>query len=76
MLPTIPISKIELAAMNERLDEILEKKDSDRKNTRLAHFMSDLERIYNIPAMRSEEYINRQPYVMDVYMRASLARTF
>lgn len=46
------------------------------KDARLANLMSDLERAYNIPMLRNENFEKQNPFIMQLYRTVSEARAF
>ena len=65
-----------LAEFNDRFQRIIDSNDSDRqKDLDLARLMSDMEVVFQIPALANEEYKKKNPEVMALYQRISRSRT-
>lgn len=48
---------------------------TDVRDVRLANLMSDLETAYNIPFLNDDEYNKRNPIVIKLYKKISVARS-
>ena len=59
----------------KRFKEIDKAKEPWRTK-RLANLMSDLERMYGIPALRNPEFEMQNPELMALYRKVSAARKF
>ena len=67
----------EMLMFTKRLKNILEANAPQVvKDARLANLMSDLEKAYNIPMLRSENFEKQNPFVMQLYCTVSEARSF
>ncbi|MEK4181754.1 hypothetical protein NSQ61_20135 [Aeribacillus sp. FSL K6-1121] len=65
----------EMLMFTKRFKNILSSKTPQSiKDARLANLMSDLERAYNIPMLRNENFEKQNPFVMQLYRTVSEAR--
>ena len=64
-----------LEQLSLRYLEICKGKEPIR-SARLATLMSDMEKIFNIPAFKDEEFNRKNPYVINLYRKISKARDF
>lgn len=64
-----------LQRLKERFEEI-NKTDEPLRTRRLANLMSDLEKMYGIPALRNPEFELQNPKLMAFYRKVSAARKF
>lgn len=64
----------EMLKLTKRFKEI-EGCDSGIKDVRLANMMTDMERLYNIPALNNEEFNKENPFVIAMYRAVSEARS-
>lgn len=60
--------------ITKRFKEIMDH-NSDTKDERLAILMTDMERLYNIPALNNEEFNKENPFVIAMYRTVSEARS-
>lgn len=58
-----------------RFQEINKGKEPIR-SARLATLMTDMEKIFNIPVFKDEEFNRKNPYVINLYRKISKARDF
>ncbi|MCJ0932578.1 hypothetical protein MST22_15630 [Virgibacillus halodenitrificans] len=65
----------ELEAFEERFNEIMKLQHRIR-NVRLVNLMNDLERCYSIPLLNNADYNLKNPEVMELYQKVSMARDF
>lgn len=66
-----------LSQINDQYEEILHSDlTDDQKNIKFGLLMTEMERIYRIPVLRSADWEQRNKAVIALYRKISLSRNF
>lgn len=66
-----------LCTINQLYDEIIHSnRTNNQKSIKLARLMSEMEKKFNIPMIRNDEWEKNNKAVISVYRKISLSRAF